>query len=88
MAALEFDGPQADELLEFVEGEGSCILAYDAGFRLYDLLCERAPGEPCRWTLEPAEAKDMADEVEDCADGAWASVAGLLATRLRALADA
>jgi hypothetical protein len=83
---IVFSGGEADELLEFIEGEGSCALVYDAGSRLYDLLCERAPGEPCRWTIEPVEAAEMVDEVADCADDAWAAVSGLLAERLRGVA--
>ena len=63
-----FSGGEADELLEFVEGEGSCILVYDAGSRLYDRLCERVPGEPCRWQLDESEAAEMRAELEDCAD--------------------
>ena len=85
MAEIVFSGAEADELLEFVEGEGSCILVHDAGSRLYDLLCARAPGEPCRWQLDEAEAAAMQDELDDCAETAWAAVATPLAARLRAL---
>ncbi|HEY6053759.1 MAG TPA: hypothetical protein VIU86_07485 [Gaiellaceae bacterium] len=86
MAEIVFSGAEADELLEFVEGEGSCILVYDAGSRLYDRLCERAPGEPCRWQLDESEAAEMRAELDDCADTAWAAVATQLAARLRAIA--
>lgn len=88
MPEIVFSGAEADELLAFVEGEGSCMLSYDAGFRLYERLCERDPGEPCRWTLEEAEAAEMTFEVEDCADGAWAAIATLVAARLRDIAAA
>jgi hypothetical protein len=86
MAEIVFSGAEADELLEFVEGEGSCILVYDAGARLYDQLCGRAPGEPCRWQVDEAEAAAMRDELEDCAETAWAAVATPLAARLHAIA--
>jgi hypothetical protein len=86
MAEIAFDAGEADDLEEFMNGEGSCLLTYDSGFRLYDLLHERAPGEPVRWEVEPSEVAEMLWEIEDCADDGYERTPELLAERLRAIA--
>lgn len=65
MHELELD---AAELLELIEGEGSCALAYDASARLYDELVERAPSAACLWRLSDDERRELLPELEECAE--------------------
>lgn len=68
MHELELDAADAAELLELIEGEGSCALAYDASARLYDELVERAPSAACLWRLSDDERRALLPELEECAE--------------------
>jgi hypothetical protein len=68
MHELELDAADSAELLELIEGEGSCALAYDASARLYDELVERAPSAACLWRLSDDERRELLPELEECAE--------------------
>ena len=68
MHELALDAADATELLELIEGEASCALAYDAVARLYDELSERMPSAACLWRLREDERRELLPELEECAE--------------------
>lgn len=88
MHELEFDEAESAELLELIEGEGSCALSYDAIGRLYDELTDRKQGRGCLWRLTEPERMEIARELEECAEtielsGSTVSCAGWETSRRR-----
>lgn len=86
MHELEFDEAESAELLELIEGEGSCALSYDAIGRLYDELTDRKQGRGCLWRLTEPERMEIARELEECAETIELSVLDGLVRRLGDLA--
>lgn len=83
MPELELAAADAAELLELIEGEASCALAYDAVGRLYDELTD-AGGEACRWSLSEEELEELLPELEECVETIERPVLGRLVGELRA----
>lgn len=83
MHDLELDAADSAELLELIEGEASCALAYDAIARLYDELTERPTGAACLWRLAEDERQELLPELEECAETIERSVLDRLVAGLQ-----
>lgn len=86
MHELEFDEAESAELLELIEGEGSCALSFDAIGRLYDELADRKQGRGCLWRLTEPERMEIARELEESAETIELAVLDGLVRRLGELA--